>query len=81
MKETKKAEESLKKALEIIEDVCFQYAEVKDRGRYYRLYSGGLSTLEECFMFLVEHGRAKGNHLVIKIPKSPNSPPETVSLP
>jgi len=59
----------LKEAIDIIEDVCFQYADVEEQKDYYELYSGGLSTLERCFSFLIKHKQAEGNSLVIIIKK------------
>jgi len=58
-----------KKALDIIEDLCFQFSIVIDQGSYYELDSRALSALEEAFKFLVKQGRAEGDYSRIKIRK------------
>jgi len=70
MGELKKFLSDFKKAISIIIDICFQFSyEVEDKGDYYEFYSGGLSTLEDCFIFLIKQGIAEGDHLVIRIKK------------
>ena len=48
---------------EILIDVVVQFAEKKGN----RYYSGGLSTLEKVFRYLIRNGYAKGDSAVITI--------------
>jgi len=58
-----------KRALDIIEELCFQFAIVVDQGSYYELDSRALSALENAFRFLIKQGRAEGDYSRIKIKK------------
>ena len=59
----------INRVVNIILDVCFQFAKTEDGGDYYIFYSYGLSTLENCFEFLIDVGVAEGNCLRIEIRK------------
>lgn len=61
--------ELLNKAIDVILDVCFQYADFDVEEDYYVFYSYGLSTLENCFEFLIDAGVAEGDNLRIKVKK------------
>ena len=59
----------INRVVNIILDVCFQFAKVDYKDGIYIFYSYGLSTLENCFEFLIDTDVAEGNCLRIEIRK------------
>jgi len=48
-------------AAKVILDLVNQYAQGEEYMTTYAYYSGGLSVLEDAFIWLVKHGYARGN--------------------